>query len=351
MPVESIGIRSIDLHTAADAEYADLNALRNALRHEALPEDPPWPVEEDKRRLQARNPAKDDTAWIAVDTTSGRIIALGTADIFLTGDNPHLMWFDVAVLPEFRRQGIGRRLLKRIAEHARTRDRSLLTVECHDQAPGAPAFLKRIGAVQGLAEAINQVRLADVSISLVDKWLELGAGLAAEFEVGLWDTPYPNEKLQDVADLLQEVANDQPRGSLQMEDINYTPELVRGFDQEQLAGGDQRWTLYAVHRATNRLAGLTEVYWNPNRPNLLWQGFTGVATEHRRRGLGRWLKARMLQKLLIERRQVEVIRAGNADSNAPMLKINRALGFNHRVAWVTWQVELQRVEQYLAPGQ
>lgn len=351
MSTESIEIRSIDLHTATDAEYIDVSALRDALRREALPEDPPWPAEEDKRRLQFRNPAKDDTAWIAVDTHAGRVVGLGTADILLTGDNPHVLWFDISVLPEFRRQGIGTRLLSCIADHARTRGRGLLTVECHDQAPGGPAFLARIGAVQGLQEAINQVALADVDTALVNKWLELGAGLAADFEIGLWDRPYPDDRLQDVAVLLQEVANDAPRGSLQMEDMNYTPESVRGFDQQQLAGGDQRWTMYAVHRGTERLAGLTEVYWNPNRPALLWQGFTGVARAHRGRGLGRWLKARMLQKLMNERPQVQLIRAGNADSNAPMLKINRALGFKHRVAWITWQAELKSIDQYLASRQ
>ena len=192
-----------------------------------------------------------------------------------------MIWFNIEVLPEARRQGLAREMLRHIATHARSQERSLLTVDCHDRAPAGPAFLERIGAHKGLVEAMNQVRVADLDRELVDHWLERRLSLLAEFELGFWDAPYPSERLQDLADLLQEVANDQPRDTLQMDDINYTPALMQQFDDEQRLGGDQRWTLYAVHRGEGRLAGITEVYWNPNRPRILWQGFTGVMPAYR----------------------------------------------------------------------
>ncbi|MFH1184880.1 MAG: GNAT family N-acetyltransferase [Chloroflexota bacterium] len=144
------------------------------------------------------------------------------------------------------------------------------------------------------------------------------------------------------------MANDQPRDTLELEDINHTADTLHQFDNRHRAGGDQRWSLYLLSRTDGRLAGVSEVYWNPNRPALLWQGFTGVMPEYRNRGLGHWLKAAMLRKILRERPEVEVIRAGNADSIAPMLKINRALGFKPYVAWAIWQVELDSVEKYLS---
>jgi len=339
-------LRQIDLRRASDAEYAGLNALRNAIRLEELPEDPPWPCEEDRRRFQAMNALKDNTAWVARDDNA-RLVALGQADIFLTSDNPRLMWFNIEVLADVRRQGIGRRMLALIADHARSRQRPLLTVDCNDRQPGGLAFLQRIGAAQGLLEAINQLAVSGLDRSLVQAWLQQSAALKNDFELGSWGSPYPADRLQDVADLLQEVANDQPRGSLDMEDIEYSPALVRGFDDEGRAGGDIRWTLYAAARRDGKLAGITEVYWNPNRPHLLWQGFTGVMPAYRSRGLGRWLKAEMLRRVLRERPQVQVIRVGNADSNAPMLKLNLALGFRPHVAWSTWQVELDALETYL----
>jgi GNAT superfamily N-acetyltransferase len=93
---------------------------------------------------------------------------------------------------------------------------------------------------------------------------------------------------------------------------------------------------------------MTEVTWSPNRPGILEQGFTGVSPEFRNKGLGCWLKAAMLDKILSRLREVRIVRVNNAKSNAPMLKINRALGFRPYLASAIWQVELDSVQKYLA---
>jgi mycothiol synthase len=99
--------------------------------------------------------------------------------------------------------------------------------------------------------------------------------------------------------------------------------------------------------ATGNFAGYTEVFWNPNRPEIIGQGMTGVFPEYRNRGLGRWLKAAMLEKIFQERPQARVVRTGNADINAPMLKINTELGFKPYISHCTWQVESAQVAAYL----
>ena len=58
------------------------------MRREALPEDPPWPCDEEKRRFQGMPLLKQNTAWAAWDPARQNILALAQADIFLTGDNP-----------------------------------------------------------------------------------------------------------------------------------------------------------------------------------------------------------------------------------------------------------------------
>lgn len=348
MTLPAYEIRPFNLRAASPEEYARLNAFKNILRREVLPDDPPFPCDEDTHRWQAMPALIQEATWAAWDGPGERILGFGQADIYQTGDNPHLIDVRVEVLPGFRRQGLGRRLLCLITDHARSHARRLLAAECNDRVPAGGEFLVRIGGRKGLDEPVNQLRLAELDRGLVQRWMERAGGLSAEFAVGLWDGPYPEDHLQNMADLLQEVANDQPRGTLELEDINYTADTVRQFDDVQRAGGDQRWTLCLMNRKDDRLAAITEVFWNPNRPAILWQGFTGVMPEYRNRGLGRWLKASMLTKVLRERPQVIVIRAGNADSNAPMLKINRALGFKPYVAWAIWQVELNSVEKYLA---
>ena len=100
-------------------------------------------------------------------------------------------------------------------------------------------------------------------------------------------------------------------------------------------------------KQTGKFAGYTEVFWNPNRPQIIVQGITGVFPQYRNKGLGRWLKAEMLDKILKERSQAKFIRTENADSNAPMMKINHELGFRPYIANCIWQMKTDQVVTYL----
>jgi len=133
-----------------------------------------------------------------------------------------------------------------------------------------------------------------------------------------------------------------------MEDMKVTPDTLRQMEQNLFAAGNRRWTVYLTDRVYGKAAGLTEVFWNPNRAMILNQGFTGVYPTYRGKGLGRWLKAEMLKRLLAEHPEVEFIRTGNANSNAPMLKINTEMGFKPYSVNTIWQVATEQVEKYLS---
>lgn len=206
--------------------------------------------------------------------------------------------------------------------------------------------MTRLGAKKGLETHTNQLRIADLDRHLINRWLARGQENQAEFELGLWDGAYPQAQLQAIADL-STLTNQQPFGELEIEDMHTTPEQLRQIETNLFARGSQRWTFYLVDRATGKFAGYSETVWNPNRPEVLRQDMTGVFPQYRNKGLGRWLKAAMLDKVLKERPQVKYVRTGNADTNVAMLKINTALGFKPYMAEALWQVDLQDVLAYL----
>jgi GNAT superfamily N-acetyltransferase len=342
----TLEIRLFDPQTTDMAALQSLGEMQNAMRHEILPDDPPIPLEEQISNLRNIPSFIAVWMWTAWDMLAGKIVAEVDAVVMRTEENQHLLQFDIGVLPAYRQKGLGRQMLERVAEVAEKEQRRLLVTSTSGRIPAGEAFMTRLGAQRGLVGATNQLRIEDLDRSLIQTWQAQAQVRAADFALGLWDGVYPEDQIEAIANLY-ELTNQQPFGDLEIEDQHYTPEKLREMEKGMLARGTQRWTLYAYEKSTDKLAGYTELFWNPNRPENAGQGMTGVFPEYRNKGLGRWLKAAMLEKLLNERPQVRFVRTQNADSNAPMLNINNALGFKPYSSNILWQIELDKVKAYL----
>lgn len=320
--------------------------FENRLRAERLPDDPPVPVEEFTSALRNIPPVIDISIWVVRSLDGSAVNAAGNVRFLRTDENRHVVWFDIAVLPEFRRQGIARRLLALIAEVPRREGRRLMMTASRGAVPAGEEFLKRIGAQMALAGQTHQLDLRDLDRDLLRRWQERARERAADFDLGLWEGEYPEADLEEVARMYGAM-NRAPRGELQYEDFHWTPAQIRQFERAERARGRELWTMYARERGSGRIAGFTTVAWHPNRPEILQQANTAVFPEYQNRGLGRWLKAAMLEKVLRDRPQVKYMRTGNADQNAPMLKINQELGFKPFQSSYDWQVETEVVLAYL----
>jgi GNAT superfamily N-acetyltransferase len=344
--VETLEIREFDGKNATERGYAAWNDLGNRLQAEAWPEDPPITLERTIRSQRSKPAFMEERQWAVWSRDGGAIVARAGVQIWHIDSNEHVAGCHLAVGPEWRRQGLGRRLLARVVDAARGWNRRLLITGTINVVPAGEAFLRRLGAQPALTSWVNQLDLEELDPDLLRCWQERGRERTPGFEFGLWAGPYPEEALEEVV-AMKEAVNLMPRGDLDVEDFHMTAEQLRQIDASAVARGDERWTLYARDPETGRIAGYTEVWWNPERPEILHQDDTAVFPEYQNRGLGRWLKAVMLEKVLRERPQVKRVRTGNAQSNAPMLKINTEMGFKPYRAHTEWQVEITKVEDYL----
>jgi mycothiol synthase len=273
---------------------------------------------------------------------------VASAALFLTdmAENRHLVQIELEVEPGWRRQGLGWLLARRLVEAVEAEERRLILFGTTDRTVGGEAFARRAGAVPGLTAHTNQLDLREVDRELLRAWQERAQERAAGFEIGLWDGPYPESDLEAIAKLMR-VMNEAPHGDLDVEDFNFTPEQIRDIEAQQLSGGRKRWTMYARERETGNFAGYTVLILDSARPEIIQQGDTGVLPGYRNKGLGRWLKAAMLEKVLAVWPAGRFVRTGNADSNAPMLHINEALGFRPYMAETVWQVPVASVKEAL----
>lgn len=338
-------LEQIDIRQATDAQLAALNALTNAMRLERFSDDPPIALDEDMRRWRNIPDVIKVAEWLVWD--GGALIAEGHTEFLLTEENRHLLEFNIFVRPERRRQGIATDLLAQIAGHAEREGRPVLHSFTFGNVPSGEAFMRRIGAEVGLEIHTNQLDLADLNRDLLPLWQERATERAGGFDLIVWTNGYPEGDLEQLV-AVWESMNRAPRGSLQMEDFHWTVDHIRDFVRSDRKRGNEVWSIVVRERATGNLAGFTEVVWHPNRPEIVQQRGTGVLPRYQNLGLGRWMKAAMLDKILRERPQVTRVRTGNADSNAPMLKINRELGFLPYISHEVWQIELPRIQAYLA---
>lgn len=339
-------IDPFDPRNASDRQYAAATEFSNRIRAEILPDDPPVPLEE---RIQGwRNiPAFVETsAWHVWREDGSEIIGSGNVNFLRKEENRHVVDFGIWVLPEFRRQHIARRLLALIVEVPKREDRRLMITSTNGAVPAGEAFMRGLGAQMARANHINQLDLQDLNRDLLRSWQERARERASDFDLGLWEGDYPEEELEEIA-AMYEAINRAPRGDLQVEDYHWTPRQIREFEKQERARGIQQWTMYVREKGSRRIAGFTGVGWHPDRPQILYQYGTAVFPEYQNRGVGRWLKAAMLEKVLRDRPQVRYVRTGNADMNAPMLKINQELGFKPYRSNYDWQIDTAKVVEYL----
>ena len=278
-------IRSIDLRTASDEDYALLHSLENRLRAERLPGDPPVPLAEQTRSWRgiSSSVAVFDHLILGDDGTVA--LASGAISCPRTGENTHVAAIGIGVRPAYRRRGLARRLLAPIVAVARREGRHLLLASTNARVPAGEAFMRRLGAEVGQRGHLNQLALADLDRGRLARWLAAGPTRAAGCDLGLWSGDYPEEELSALA-ALHDLLNDAPRDNLAVAVRHVTPQQLRELARANRAIGTERWTVYARERATGTLVGFTEVFWRPHHPGMLSQGVTGVLPTYRGRGLG-----------------------------------------------------------------
>jgi mycothiol synthase len=334
----NLRVEEVDSGDLADDQIARYYAFQSAILAERMPLDPLPPFRSVVRQLQSPAPNVRVTGFAAVDGDRWVAVALVVA----ADNDERSLRVDLAVLPEYRRRGLGRDLLARAAAAAEAMGRELVTGDSHETVPAGEAFAQRVGASPGLRNHLNRLAVADVDRAMVQRWVDEGPSRAPGYDLVAFDSPIPDKHLDDVASIISAM-NDAPTDDLETAPMALTGETVRAFEGLGLAAGLSVWWILAYERSTGLVVGETDVRLDPSQPQTITQGTTVVRHQHRGHAIGKWLKGTMMLRILDERPDVVDIRTSNADSNAPMLGINTALGYKPYLANTTWQVPVEHL--------
>lgn len=277
--------------------------------------------------------------WVATDEATGETIGYYRIEFPEPENRDHAHGGPV-VRPAARRRGAGSMLLRHALERARANGRTRFGGEPLAGSAG-DAFARQTGAKAGLIEARRVLDLGKVPPGRFTRLRAEAEQKAAGYTLVSWAGLTPEEYLGRVAAAFNAM-NDAPH-ELEREDNVWDAERVR-----ERAGGPTRagvlrtYSVAAIADSDGDLAGLTQVFVDPEIPGFGYQGITAVTRPHRGHRLGLLTKTTMLEWLAEAEPKLERISTGNAATNSYMISVNETLGYE--LAGPGWQSYYLQIE-------
>jgi GNAT superfamily N-acetyltransferase len=330
---------------ASPDEWRRYHAFRRRQQAEWRPDEPLMPDHVAEARLRLPDRRVFDMRWHL--RVGDEVVSVLEAEATRPESpeyetNRHLLWAFAYVLAGHRRRGIGRGWVPKVLELMDRHGATVLSAIAEDE-PGH-ALLRKLGGEARMTERESRLELAVVDWEMVARWVEAGQRASPASRHTVYTGRIPDELLPEFCLALSELLNTIPFEDLDHGKIVVTPEQTRDWYLRLEVSGSLVHTAL-VRDPDGSIVGITDIRQNPYEPGLVRQGFTGVHPRARGRGLGKWLKAAMLQHVRRAHPDAVAITTENAGSNAPMLAINTALGFRlHRVR-TFYQVSRETLSQ------
>ncbi|MGI9623862.1 MAG: GNAT family N-acetyltransferase [Acidimicrobiales bacterium] len=275
----------------------------------------------------------------------GQIVGLARMWVHEIQGNTDTVEFTIEVDPPERRLGVGTALLSSLLAECDRIGRTSVIGFGVDAQPNR-GFWGTFGCQAGLVERQSRLWLDQPDPDTMQRWIDRRNTRAADYSLVHWRGNTPTEMLAAVASL-ENGMNDAPIDNLDLDDDVWTEPDVVAFDEYYVASGRERWGS-VVLAADGSPAALSTITIDNHHPSFAVQGDTVVLDAHRQRGIGRWIKADMWQRIRREAPMVKAIDTTNAVSNDAMLSINVEMGFERLVDYGNWQAAVSDLKREIS---
>ena len=342
--IENLSPEAVDTKNASREFWSRYHAYRRLRHAEQRPDDPVKPddlVEKDLKR-----DAPFDIRHRYELVRDGLLLSWFTASTARPGapgyeSNKHILWADASVRQDHRRRGIGRTWIPLALELMDQHGCTTLSMGTEEQS--GHAFFKWMGAEARFTGAENRLALRSVDWAMLRRWAEEGPRKSPATRLEVYDGHLPEEMWEDYCPQFSTMLNTMPWEQLDHGDIVVTPAHMKDWIERLDEQGAIDHTML-TREPDGVISGITEMTYAPSyKPAIIIQGFTGVRRNAQGRGLGKWLKAALLLHAHDLYPKVEVVVTENAGSNAPMLGINKKMGFKEYRAGTEYQISREKL--------
>lgn len=330
-----IQIDRIDTPTAPESVLRELADYYEVVEAEERPGDPPTPHAMQYAHWRNLLPHQPVKRWVVRD--AGRVVAAAVAAYDLE-QNLENGFGRLHVHPEHRGRGHARRLAEPLFDELEGAGRIRIDTYIKNDAP-AEDLAARLGMKAVYGEKRSRLRIEDLDHDLMRGWMERASERGSNYRIEYFQSPLPDDMIEQFCELTL-VMNTAPREDFEEEDEVLTPQMWRDMERSAADSENQIHVIIAIHEPTGDYAGYTVMNTQGLQPDLAWQWDTGVHPEHRNKGLGRWIKAAMIEKVVSDYPEMSRVDTYNAGSNESMLNINTEMGFRQVLLTRVWQGEL-----------
>lgn len=326
--LSQLKIENIDFETASNELLEQNYDFSMLIRRERDPDEPDLPKGVWMKLMRQNDPKYTNNRWMIRDAE--KVIARTTLTK-VTDNAPnyetdkHIIFIGVNVHQKYRRQGLGKRLTLKALSEIKEID-ELTTIFSDATLENGKKFSEKLDGKISQTGSESKLRLNEVNWDLLKDWKQTGKLLGKKEGVKIeYFEDCPEKILIEYTNIYTETMNQQPLGDYDG-NITITPKSRREDEKIRKEQG-LLWYTFITRESDYSISGLTEMFYHPATPHKGYQNLTGVQEKYRGRGLGKWLKAHMLEWYYSKYPDIKYISTGNATTNKPMLSINNRMGY------------------------
>jgi GNAT superfamily N-acetyltransferase len=233
-------------------------------------------------------------------------------------------YFQCFVQKEYRRQGIASMMMREIAKLAKKWGMKKISCGGCEKEP-AKEFCRNYGGEVASYDIERKFKLSDANWEKIEKYSQPTSN-NADFSIELFDEN-PKDQKEEYFRLRAKIFIDACafKGELDHDEDFFVKEMK---EEDKKPPEDKDKLIVALTKTPEGcITGLTNIYIDRHIPSLCYQGITGVAKEHRGKGLGLRLKAVTALHIRNNFPLVETITTYTSNENSWMADINEAMDF------------------------
>lgn len=280
-----IEIKEFLFENATIGEWRDCHKVWNTFYAELRPEDDPTELE---KFIDLTKNAFGANAAIGKEFTvytADKIVGVGSLKKF---NGSELVNADIIVMPEFRKQGIGREVMDKLCKDSKILGFKKLFLSSVDKIPSGEHFLEKIGAKKGLVHKGNQLKFIELDTEMMKKWV--GSACNQAFECGTWINEIPAEFMEKYVKAINFI-NDAPHGEIENMDAKMTVESVKTYLELNKKAGNDLIISWVKNVQNTEFVAISVIVIRKIRPCVAFQGDTVTVPKYRGNGFGKLVKA------------------------------------------------------------